>query len=88
MPIALVLTVSVPITFCMPYERSYEIAPGSTYGNPRLEIVLLVPYRYMRGGTVSMIMLEFVRLFCITLAAYPVEFVTKISNVRLPFVSL
>ena len=42
----------------MPYERSYEVAPASTYGDPRSEIVLLMPYRYMRGGTVSMIMLS------------------------------
>ena len=29
-----------------------------------------------------------VRLSCVSLAAYPVEFVAKMSNVRLPFVSL
>ena len=31
---------------------------------------------------------ELVRLFCVILAAYPLEFATKMSNVRLPFVSL
>ena len=72
----------------MPYERSYEIAPASTYGDPRPEMVLLMPYRYSKGCTVSMIMLGVVRLFCVILAAYPVEVATKISNVRLPFVSL
>ena len=71
----------------MPYERSYEIAPGSTYGDPTVETVLLTPYRYITGYTVSMIMLE-LRSFCVILAAYPLEFVTKMSNVRLPFVSL
>ena len=34
-----------------------------------------------------MIMLE-PRSFCVILAAYSLEFVTKISNVRSPFVSL
>ena len=72
----------------MPYEISYEIAPASTYGDPRPEMVLLMPYRYSKGGTVSMmIMPELVRLSCVTLAAYPLEFDTKMSNVRLPFIS-
>ena len=52
------------------------------------ETVLLAPYRHSKGGTVSMMMLELVRSFCDTLAAYPVEFATEIPNVRLPFVSL
>ena len=78
----------VPVTFCMPYERSYEIAPASTYDDPTYETVLFTPYRYSKGGTVSMIMLELVKLFCVILAAYPLEFVTKMSNVGLPFVSL
>ena len=77
----------VPVTFCMPYEISYEIAPASTYDDPTYETVLLAPYRYSKGCTVSMIMLELVRLACVTLAAYPLEFDTKMSNVRLPFVS-
>ena len=62
------LTVLVPVTFCMPYERSYEIAPGSTYDDPTVETVLLTPYRYITGYTVSIIMLE-VRSSCVILAA-------------------
>ena len=78
----------VPVTFCMPYEISYEIAPASTYDDPTYETVLLAPYRYSKGCTVSMmIMPELVRSFCVILAAYPLEFDTKMSNVRLPFVS-
>ena len=87
-PIVSELTVPVPVTSFMPYERSYEIAPASTYGDPTWETVLLIPYRYITGDIVSMIMLEPVRLLRVTLAAYPLEFVTKMSNVRLPFASL
>ena len=78
----------VPVTFCMPYEISYEIAPASTYDDPTYETVLLAPYRYSKGCTVSMIMLEPIRLSCVTLAAYLLEFVTTISNVMSPFASL
>ena len=72
----------------MPYDISYEIAPASTYDDPTYETVLLTPYRYSKGGTVSMMMLLFVISSCVTLAAYPLEFVMRMSNVRLPFVSL
>ena len=51
------------------------------------ETVLFTPYKYSKGGTVSMMMLLFRIFSCVTLAANPVEFVTKMSNVRLPFVS-
>ena len=71
----------------MPYERSYDIAPASTYGDPTYETVLLAPYRYSKGGTVSMMTLELVRLSCVNLTAYPLEFDAKMSNVRLPFIS-
>ena len=82
------VTVLAPVTSSMPYERSYEIAPASTYDDPTYETVLLAPYRYSKGGTVSMMMLELVRSSCVTLDPYPLEFVTEISNVRSPFVSL
>ena len=79
----------VPVTSFMPYEISYEIAPASTYDDPTYETVLFTPYRYSKGDTVSMMMLLLFSIFsCVTLAADPVEFVTKMSNVRLPFVSL
>ena len=77
----------VPVTSSMPYERSYEIAPASTYDDPTYETVLFTPYRYSKGGTVSMMMLELVRLSCVNLTAYPLEFDAKMSNVRLPFIS-
>ena len=47
------ITESVLVTSFIPYERSYEIAPGSMYEDPIAEIVLLAPYRYSKGGTVS-----------------------------------
>ena len=53
-----------------------------------IETVLFTPYKYSKGGTVSMMMLLFRIFSCVTLAANPVEFVTKMSNARLPFVSL
>ena len=69
------------------YEASVALAPGSVYVEPYSMVVSLLPFSVMVGGIVSMIMLELARLFCVTLAAYSLEFVTKISNVRLPFVS-
>ena len=71
-----------------PYERSYAVAFASVYARFSIDIVSFFPFSVMVGGIVSMIMLEFARLSCVTLAAYPVEFVTKMSNVRLPFGSL
>ena len=69
-PIVSELTVPVPVTFCMPYERSYEIAPalhvwGSNSGNCIVDSVQV----YHSGNTLSIIMLE-VRLSCVILAAY------------------
>ena len=43
------------------------------------ETVLLAPYRYSKGGTVSMMTLELVRLSCVNLTAYPLEFDAKMS---------
>ena len=61
---------------------------ASTYDDPTYETVLFTPYKYSKGGTVSMmIMSELVRSSCVILAAYPLEFDTKMSNVRLPFIS-
>ena len=64
------------------------LVPASTYDDPTYETVLFTPYKYSKGGTVSMMMLLFRIFSCVTLAANPVEFVTKMSNARLPFVSL
>ena len=56
------------------YTISYDapdvcrLPPGSTYGDPTVETVLLTPYRYITGYTVSIIMLE-VRSSCVILAA-------------------
>ena len=58
------------------------------YGLPSADIVSLFPFSVNAGGSVSIMMGMPVRLSCVSLAAYPVEFVAKMSNVRLPFVSL
>ena len=69
------------------YEASVALAPRSVYVEPNSMVVSLLPFSVMVGDIVSMIMLEIVRSFCDTLAAYPVEFITRMSNARLPFVS-
>ena len=69
------------------YEASAILAPRSVYVEPNSTVSLL-PFSVMVGGIVSTMMLELVRSSCVTLAAYLLEFVTEISNVRSPFVSL
>ena len=64
-----------------------QILHHHKYGDPRPETYVDAVW-CNAGGTVSMIMLELVRLSCVILAAYPLEFDTKMSNVRLPFISL
>ena len=76
-----VSTTSLMYMIMAPYEASLAVAPRSVYVEPNSMAVLLLPFSVMFGDIVSMIILELVRSFCDTLAAYPVEFVTRMSNV-------
>ena len=50
--------------------------------------MLFSPFSVIVGGIVSTIILPLVRPARVTLPAYPLEFVTKISNDAAPFMSL
>ena len=69
------------------YEASVALAPGSVYVEPYSMVVSLLPFSVMFGGHC---IYDNVRA-CQIVLCYPscisLEFVTKISNVRLPFVS-
>ena len=80
-------TVALYMIWVCSYDESVALAPGSVYVEPNSTTVLFAPFSVMFGGIVSMIMLEPVKSSCVILAAYSVEFTTKISNERLPFVS-
>ena len=85
-------TETVNISATGNYNLTYT-APDDYAGNlgstitRNVTVVDLSPLRVMFGRIVSMIMLSTIRSSCVTLAAYSLEFVTRMLNVRLPFVS-